>query len=140
MNANLPETPNEDSSAKAEATLAAAFLRPYDELHIHRGNLPHWRQTNVTYFVTTRLADSMPQKNSANGKPNAMLGSQLMVCKSPPTFTNCPKINNTSSMPPSPKIGTSGSMLVMASAFFDTPMSATSSLVVFVRSLRSTPG
>jgi REP element-mobilizing transposase RayT len=62
MTANTPETPNEDSSAKAEATLKATFFRPYDELHIHRGNLPHWRQTNVTYFVTTRLADSMPQE------------------------------------------------------------------------------
>ena len=58
MNANSPETPNEDSSAKAEAT----FFRPHDELHIHKGNLPHWRQTYVTYFVTTRLADSMPQE------------------------------------------------------------------------------
>jgi hypothetical protein len=58
MTPNSPETPSEDSSAKAEAT----FFRPHDELHIHRGNLPHWRQTNVTYFVTTRLADSMPQE------------------------------------------------------------------------------
>jgi REP element-mobilizing transposase RayT len=58
MTPNSPETPNEDSSAKAEAT----FFRPHDELHIHHGNLPHWRQTNVTYFVTTRLADSMPQE------------------------------------------------------------------------------
>jgi REP element-mobilizing transposase RayT len=58
MTPNSPETPNEDSSAKAEAT----FFRPHDELHIHRGNLPHWRQNNVTYFVTTRLADSMPQE------------------------------------------------------------------------------
>jgi REP element-mobilizing transposase RayT len=58
MTPNSPEPPSEDSSAKAEAT----FFRPHDELHIHRGNLPHWRQTNVTYFVTTRLADSMPQE------------------------------------------------------------------------------
>jgi REP element-mobilizing transposase RayT len=58
MTPNSPEPPSEDSSAKAEAT----FFRPHDELHIHRGNLPHWRQTNVTCFVTTRLADSMPQE------------------------------------------------------------------------------
>ena len=58
MTPNSSETPSEDSSAKAEAT----FFRPHDELHIHHGNLPHWRQTNVTYFVTTRLADSMPQE------------------------------------------------------------------------------
>lgn len=62
MNADPDTKPEEDSSAKAEATLKATFFRPHDELHIHRGNLPHWRQTNVTYFVTTRLADSMPQE------------------------------------------------------------------------------
>jgi REP element-mobilizing transposase RayT len=26
------------------------------------GNLPHWRQDGVTYFVTFRLGDSMPQR------------------------------------------------------------------------------
>ena len=26
------------------------------------GNLPHWRQAGTTYFVTFRLADSLPQK------------------------------------------------------------------------------
>ncbi|MBN1673314.1 MAG: transposase [Kiritimatiellae bacterium] len=26
------------------------------------GNLPHWRQANTTYFVTFRLADSLPQE------------------------------------------------------------------------------
>ena len=58
MTSTAPETPDKQHSAKAEAT----FFRPHDELHVHRGNLPHWRQTNVTYFVTTRLADSMPQE------------------------------------------------------------------------------
>ncbi len=62
MNANSPETPNEEPSAKAEATLKATFFRPHDELRIHHGNLPHWRQAHVTYFVTTRLADSMPRE------------------------------------------------------------------------------
>jgi putative transposase len=62
MNANSPQPPSKDTSAKAEATLKATFFRPHDELHIHRGHLRHWRQTNVTYFVTTRLADSMPQE------------------------------------------------------------------------------
>jgi putative transposase len=38
-------------------------FRPLDhssELHIHRQKLPHWRQWGVTYFVTSRLADSIP--------------------------------------------------------------------------------
>jgi putative transposase len=58
MNAIPNGNSEQDSSAKAEAT----FFRPHDELHIHRGNLPHWRQTHVTYFIATRLADSMPQE------------------------------------------------------------------------------
>lgn len=40
-------------------------FKPYDpdaETHIHRQNLPHWRQWGTTYFVTTRLADSIPSK------------------------------------------------------------------------------
>jgi REP element-mobilizing transposase RayT len=32
--------------------------QPIGELH---GNLPHWRQEGVTYFVTFRLADSIPK-------------------------------------------------------------------------------
>ncbi len=38
-------------------------FKPLDhssELHVHRQNLPHWRQWGVTYFVTSRLADSVP--------------------------------------------------------------------------------
>jgi hypothetical protein len=38
-------------------------FRPLDhfsELHVHRQKLPHWRQWGVTYFVTSRLADSVP--------------------------------------------------------------------------------
>ncbi len=30
------------------------------DLHIHRQKLPHWRQWGTTYFVTARLADSVP--------------------------------------------------------------------------------
>ena len=34
---------------------------PYDEVRIARRRLPHWRQPGVSYFVTFRLADSVPQ-------------------------------------------------------------------------------
>lgn len=37
---------------------------PYNEdetVHRHRLDLPHWRQWNRTYFITTRLADSIPR-------------------------------------------------------------------------------
>jgi len=39
-------------------------FRPFDphgEVTAYRLHLPHWRQPGVTYFVTTRLADSLPQ-------------------------------------------------------------------------------
>lgn len=38
------------------------FFNPYDEIDIHRGNLPHWQQKDVWYFVTFRLADSLPKE------------------------------------------------------------------------------
>ncbi len=36
-------------------------FQPQGKLEIYRLNLPHWRQPGATYFVTTRLADSLPQ-------------------------------------------------------------------------------
>ncbi len=35
-------------------------FNPDGLLHIHRQKLPHWRQWGTTYFVTSRLADSIP--------------------------------------------------------------------------------
>ena len=38
-------------------------LKPFNsrsELHVHRQKLPHWRQWGTTYFVTSRLVDSLP--------------------------------------------------------------------------------
>jgi hypothetical protein len=34
---------------------------PHGELAIDRRRLPHWRQIGVAYFITFRLADSVPQ-------------------------------------------------------------------------------
>jgi putative transposase len=36
-------------------------LRPDRTLQIYERHLPHWRQEGATYFVTFRLADSLPQ-------------------------------------------------------------------------------
>lgn len=37
-------------------------FNPYGEVRIYEhGILPHWRQDECTYFVTFRLADSLPQ-------------------------------------------------------------------------------
>jgi REP element-mobilizing transposase RayT len=38
------------------------FFNPYSEIQTTRANLPHWRQPRVLYFVTFRLADSIPKK------------------------------------------------------------------------------
>jgi REP element-mobilizing transposase RayT len=37
-----------------------AFFNPDASLVIRRGKLPHWRQDGAIYFVTFRLADSLP--------------------------------------------------------------------------------
>jgi type I restriction enzyme R subunit len=41
-------------------------FRGFDEfgdMHsYYHGHLPHWRQSGCTYFVTFRLADSLPQR------------------------------------------------------------------------------
>ena len=37
------------------------YFRPEDAVGNLAGKLPHWRQEGVTYFVTFRLADSLPQ-------------------------------------------------------------------------------
>lgn len=36
-------------------------LRPDRPVTVHQRHLPHWRQAGATYFVTFRLADSLPQ-------------------------------------------------------------------------------
>jgi len=36
------------------------FFDEYEEVSIYRCSLPHWRQDGVLYFVTFRLADSLP--------------------------------------------------------------------------------
>jgi putative transposase len=36
-------------------------LDPELPVAVHRRNLPHWRQRGATYFVTHRLADSLPE-------------------------------------------------------------------------------
>ncbi len=35
-------------------------FNPNDDVHVHKQNLPHWRQWGTTYFVTARLCDSVP--------------------------------------------------------------------------------
>ncbi|MFM8887680.1 MAG: transposase, partial [Chthoniobacterales bacterium] len=41
---------------------ASPFFNSYAETHVAAANLPHWRQNGVLYFVTFRLADSLPSE------------------------------------------------------------------------------
>jgi type I restriction enzyme R subunit len=38
------------------------FLDPYAPIKKHKHKLPHWQQGSVYYFVTWRLADSLPKE------------------------------------------------------------------------------
>ena len=38
------------------------FFNPVDEIIIKQGKLPHWTQENSWYFITFRLADSIPKQ------------------------------------------------------------------------------
>ena len=37
------------------------FFNPTEDVSVLSGDLPHWRQDGVPYFVTFRLSDSLPQ-------------------------------------------------------------------------------
>jgi len=51
-----------DGSAGASPAVAGATRPRFSEIIIRdRGRLPHWEQDNATYFITFRLADSLPQ-------------------------------------------------------------------------------
>jgi REP element-mobilizing transposase RayT len=46
------------------------FFDPSKALSIHYKHLPHWRQDGVTYFITSRLADSIPKERMEQWKAN----------------------------------------------------------------------
>jgi REP element-mobilizing transposase RayT len=51
-----------DRSASAPPAVARASRPRFGEVKIHdRGHLPHWEKEGATYFVTFRLADSLPR-------------------------------------------------------------------------------
>ncbi|WP_395739432.1 transposase [Prosthecobacter sp.] len=53
-------------------------FNPSRTVHKHRGSLPHWRQWDTTYFVTSRLADSLPADvlSAWRAKRDAWLGER----------------------------------------------------------------
>jgi valyl-tRNA synthetase len=55
--------PTEDRKRDACATFSG--FDAFSEVEVTRRNLPHWQQQGKTYFVTFRLADSLPQEKLA---------------------------------------------------------------------------
>ena len=52
-----------DASGGGAASTCLHYFDPQDPIGLVRGgNLPHWRQDGVVYFVTWRTADSMPEE------------------------------------------------------------------------------
>src|ERR1700681_4962193 len=51
-----------DRSAGVPAAVAGASRPRFGEVKVHdRGRLPHWEKDNATYFITFRLAHSLPK-------------------------------------------------------------------------------
>ncbi len=44
-----------------QSAVELTFFNPLAEIVRHRNHLPHWQQPGATYFLTFRLADSIPQ-------------------------------------------------------------------------------
>ena len=38
------------------------FFDPFAEIRVTRHNLPHWQQPSAAYFITFRMADSLPEE------------------------------------------------------------------------------
>lgn len=53
-------TPTEGGHSCPPSSMA--FFNPYYPIEQHVHHLPHWQQAEVSYFVTWRLADALPQE------------------------------------------------------------------------------
>ncbi len=56
------------STTRLEGASTLGYFDPHEPLAVLSGNLPHWRQEGVSYFVTFRSADSLPQEKLAQWK------------------------------------------------------------------------
>ncbi|HKK19122.1 MAG TPA: type IIL restriction-modification enzyme MmeI, partial [Opitutales bacterium] len=62
-------TKRQDAASTVEAASSRltpaerySYYNPYKKVEITKAKLPHWRQDETTYFVTFRLADSLPKQ------------------------------------------------------------------------------
>jgi uncharacterized protein (UPF0261 family)/REP element-mobilizing transposase RayT len=59
---NVTDQSEPPKTRRDPACTLVGFFDPAQPVADLKGNLPHWRQEGVTYFVTFRLADSIPQE------------------------------------------------------------------------------
>jgi leucyl-tRNA synthetase len=55
-----PEKPQPGGTGVPPVTTKSSYFSPLEDIDIHKRNLPHWQQETKYYFVTWRLADSLP--------------------------------------------------------------------------------
>ena len=60
-----PESSSGAPPLKSEGDASSPFFNPNAPIRNLAGNLPHWRQDGVTYFVTWRTEDSIPTEKLA---------------------------------------------------------------------------
>lgn len=63
---------------------ANRFFNPYAPIQQHKHRLPHWQQGAVYYFVTWRLADSLPNEKLARWTEER----NLWLRRNPPPWTS----------------------------------------------------
>jgi len=60
--ASLPLETEAGSLCRKDAASAINYFDPKEPVADLKGTFPHWRQDGATYFVTFRLADSLPEE------------------------------------------------------------------------------
>jgi len=64
---------------------------PHGELETYQHHLPHWRQKGVTYFITMRLADSIPQSKLREWEHDRRCWLQANGCGNHDAFQQLPE-------------------------------------------------
>src|SRR5437867_563837 len=64
---------------------------PHGDTITYRLHLPHWRQSGVTYFLTTRLADSLPQAKLREWQHERDCWLQARGCRKPADLERLPE-------------------------------------------------
>ncbi len=63
--ASLSSAKENDRQAACPTLPVSDYFNPFAMVGTHRRHLPHWRQDSAWYFVTYRLADSLPRSSIA---------------------------------------------------------------------------